>query len=285
MLYFGFGSNLDRRDLSRWLAEKGHHRARLTPRGPAWLPDHELAFHYHSRPRGGGAADVRERVGAAVPGALFECDEAAWAALDHKEGGGRTYERRRVVVLDAQGEEQVATTYRVTDAYRQDRHVPPTPEYVAIVERGLRALGHPIAHLESAARSLGGDPFPDAVFVYGTLLRGELRAPLLDRHGAHAHAEAEVPGALVDLGEYPGLVAGPGRVRGELVRLGDPEAALAQLDEVEDFLGYGRDGSMYRRVVLRARRADGSTEIAWTYRYLGPPEEGRLLESGDWRRR
>jgi gamma-glutamylcyclotransferase (GGCT)/AIG2-like uncharacterized protein YtfP len=86
----------------------------------------------------------------------------------------------------------------------------------------------------------------------------------------------------VDLGSYPGLRAGAETVTGELVRLPDPAAAFAVLDEVEDFLGYGRPGSMYRRALWTARDAKGA-HPAWSYLYLG--SDGAPIEGGDWTRR
>ena len=151
MWYFGFGSNLDAEDLARWCEARGFDGARIRFVERAWLPEHELAFHYHSKSRRGGALDVRPRVGAAVPGALFEVNEDGWRALDHKEGAGVTYARREVVTLDARGEERPAVTYQVRPDYVRDHHVPPTDEYRATVTRGLRALDHPTTHLESAS--------------------------------------------------------------------------------------------------------------------------------------
>ena len=44
--------------------------------------------------------------------------------------------------------------------------------------------------------------------------------------------EGSVRGRLVDLGSYPGLIAGAGRVRGEIYRLDGPEL-LPVLDREE----------------------------------------------------
>ena len=53
------------------------------------------------------------------------------------------------------------------------------------------------------------------LFAYGTLMRGYALHGVLAR-GATWLAEGSVRGRLLDLGAYPGLVAGPGRVRGEV---------------------------------------------------------------------
>ena len=63
---------------------------------------------------------------------------------------------------------------------------------------------------------------------------------------------------LVDLGLYPGLVAGEGHVEGELYDA--PENAIRELDAYE-----GVDDGHYERITITLE--DGST--AETYRYTG----------------
>lgn len=280
VLYFGYGSNLCARDLARWCAERGHRHEGIRAVEAAWLPDHELVFHYRSAARRGGALSVRPRLGASVPGVLYEVDDAGWAALDDKEGAPRFYARVEVTAITEGGDERRAVTYEVVPARRETAHVAPTDAYVETVLRGLRAHRLPEAPLLAAARGLDAPALPSAVFVYGTLMRGELREPIALRHGPLAWEEARARGRLVDLGPYPGLVPDDaGEVHGELITLADPARALRELDEVEDFLGYGREGSMYRRIVTRVR-APGGTRLAWTYRYLG---DGPVIASGSWR--
>lgn len=287
MLYFGYGSNLHREDLEAWCAARGHDASGLCAVGRGWLPDWEVVFHYLSRARAGGALSVRPRRGAAVPGVLFEADPAGWRALDAKEGAPRTYARTDCVVLGEDGTERLARTYVVAPRFVRDNHVPPAPSYVSVVAEGLAAHGLPDAHLHAAARSLAPRPIVSALFVYGTLMRGELRHPMIAARAPLRVAPASVAGRLVDLGEYPGLVpcARGGRVRGELVELEDAREALEELDEVEDFLGYGAPGSLYRRVVVEARTDDGASALAWAYRYLGAHERASEIASGDWRAR
>ena len=69
-LYFAYGSNLNKHDWNR-------NGFRLPfddvfeKVANAWLPDHALAFTFHSAVRNGGGLDVVERHGCCVPGALF----------------------------------------------------------------------------------------------------------------------------------------------------------------------------------------------------------------------
>lgn len=115
----------------------------------------------------------------------------------------------------------------------------------------------------------------ELVFVYGTLLHGEGNHRLLERTHRVGPGATEPRYQLVDLGGYPGLVAG-GRtqVHGEVYRV--DQTVLDRLDELEGHPGY------YQR--QRLRLADGRDVEA----YVLPPEEAvgcPRIASGDWRRR
>jgi gamma-glutamylcyclotransferase (GGCT)/AIG2-like uncharacterized protein YtfP len=74
------------------------------------------------------------------------------------------------------------------------------------------------------------------IFVYGTLKRGECR----ERCWPHAPRSVQpgfIRGQLVDLGPFPGLIAGDGWVRGEVweIRAADLPATLETLDAIEGY--------------------------------------------------
>ncbi|MEY2457172.1 MAG: hypothetical protein QOK06_2266 [Acidimicrobiaceae bacterium] len=106
-----------------------------------------------------------------------------------------------------------------------------------------------------------------AVFVYGTLLPGEHRWPLLEPFAVGSR-RAAVAGRLFDTGRgYPcALFSGSGSIPGAVVAL-DParvEEALLLLDEVE-----GVTFGLYERVV--ATTDDG--EAVWSYAWAGTMDE------------
>ena len=117
-------------------------------------------------------------------------------------------------------------------------------------------------------------PARDLLFTYGTLMRGYGLHRVL-AGGATRVGEGSVAGALLDLGRYPGLVAGRGRVRGELYRLYRREL-LPVLDREE---GYNFER---RRAVVTLD--DGRRERAWIYRYRGPRTGAVAIPHGDYRR-
>jgi gamma-glutamylcyclotransferase (GGCT)/AIG2-like uncharacterized protein YtfP len=93
--------------------------------------------------------------------------------------------------------------------------------------------------------------------------------------GATLVGPGSVRGALLDLGRYPGLVAGRGRVRGELYRLHRAEL-LPVLDREE---GYN---FVRRRAVVTLEK--GRRTRAWVYAYRGPREGAVPIPHGDYRR-
>jgi gamma-glutamylcyclotransferase (GGCT)/AIG2-like uncharacterized protein YtfP len=89
-----------------------------------------------------------------------------------------------------------------------------------------------------------------------------------------------IEGRLFDLGAYPGLRFGSGRVIGEIHEVLDPDALVA-LDQFEGFEPAAPHDSLYlrERVPLLIPKA----VMAWLYVYNREPEETRWIEGGDWR--
>lgn len=120
---------------------------------------------------------------------------------------------------------------------------------------------------------------PRILFVYGSLrpqlARGE---PLRLVGGLTCLGVARVPGDLYDLGDYPGLVAGTGRVWGDLLLVPDVER-WPLLDEYEEC---GGTSPLFRRVRLTASRLDGSCCHVWAYRYERPVAGVRRIPGGDY---
>jgi gamma-glutamylaminecyclotransferase len=109
------------------------------------------------------------------------------------------------------------------------------------------------------------------VFVYGTLLRGEVNHHLLSDARFLGLHRTEPRFTLLVLGAYPGLVAGGDTaVFGEVY--GVDAAGLRRLDRLEDY------PRLYGRQLIAT--AHGS---AWVYLFRGPRQDRVQLPHGDWR--
>jgi gamma-glutamylcyclotransferase (GGCT)/AIG2-like uncharacterized protein YtfP len=206
-----------------------------------------------------------------------------WEGLDAKEGvSGGYYRRLPVTVLTDDGRAHAGATYTVCDA-RVGAFVPPGQEYRAIVARGLSRFGHSDQGFLAAADGRSAPAMPSTLFAYGTLMRGQRSHGLLAPHVRREHGPARVVGAtLVQIDWYPGLVLSDGgAVHGELFEVEAIDGLLHELDAYEDFSGYDRPGSLYRRSLVSALTNAGST-LSWTYVYLGDRSAFAPISTGRW---
>ncbi|MDT7952548.1 MAG: gamma-glutamylcyclotransferase [Acetobacteraceae bacterium] len=282
-LCFAYGSNLNWSDWMAWCGRNGVDPACLKPVGRALLPDMRLAFDYYSGSRGGGALNVVGEIGCVVEGVLLQVGPGGWDALDAKEGvSTNCYERRRRTAILPDGAAMPVAVYEVTVEH-QEKFVPPTDEYVAIVQQGMRAHGIDPDPLHAAvAGSETTAPLRD-VFAYGTLMRGEPLHHTIS-HATNMRAGSTI-GRLHNMVHYPALLlGGEAPVAGELMTLSDPARGLVALDQVEDALPQGAPGGLYRRTVLRVSEGAG-LRPAWAYVMdTVDPVACPLIPSGDWRR-
>jgi gamma-glutamylcyclotransferase (GGCT)/AIG2-like uncharacterized protein YtfP len=118
------------------------------------------------------------------------------------------------------------------------------------------------------------------LFIYGTLMPGlRLEAEM---HGARFLGAAQVPGRLVDLGRYPGLLSGEGVVTGEVYEVDDTH--LARLDVVEDMVPGNRVASQYWREVVTVCGGPLQGQQVQTYVYNRPVNGCTSIAHGDYRR-
>ena len=137
------------------------------------------------------------------------------------------------------------------------------------------------------------------VFVYGSLMPGHLRWPVLEPH-ATVRLEAWVPGRLYDTGQgWPAAVfdeATTEAIVGWVVELQVDRTAdvLAELDAIEGWTGRGSE-SLFERVAVRPRLAMaegaaipaaarlpegiGTTPIeVWSYQVVRPDPAWRQID-------
>ncbi len=101
-------------------------------------------------------------------------------------------------------------------------------------------------------------------------------------HGARFLGAAQVPGRLVDVGRYPGLLHGEGVVTGEVYEVDD--AHLARLDVVEDMVPGNRAASQYWREVVTVCGGPLQGQQVQTYVYNASVDDCTPIPHGDYRR-
>jgi gamma-glutamylcyclotransferase (GGCT)/AIG2-like uncharacterized protein YtfP len=121
------------------------------------------------------------------------------------------------------------------------------------------------------------------LFLYGTLRIGS-DDPMA--HWLHGVARLIGPGwakgTIYRVDTYPGFVpGGAARVVGDLVRLDDPQAAFAILDEHEQCSDAWPHPHEYRREQIAVTGPQGLVE-AWTYIFAHDVSALERIESGDF---
>lgn len=125
-----------------------------------------------------------------------------------------------------------------------------------------------------------------AVFVYGTLMRGERLSHLIQSAKPQMLVPARTQGRLVDLGDFPGLI--PARrteqwVVGEYVEFECLDSVLPQLDFEEEYLLYDQAKSVYLRRLVPVVLEGGDERWAWAYLYHRPYDPRSIIPCGNWR--
>ncbi len=138
-----------------------------------------------------------------------------------------------------------------------------------------------VFELVSKSKSTSHMQIPQIFAVYGSLLKGQ---PKHEEYGLSRRAKlrgpCRIPGTLLDLGEYPGLVAeaGTATVVGELYETLDPQL-IAELDAYEEFFPENFGRCEYQRIVTPL--SDPIVD-AWVYYYIGPRDNFDRVPGNDW---
>jgi gamma-glutamylcyclotransferase (GGCT)/AIG2-like uncharacterized protein YtfP len=123
-------------------------------------------------------------------------------------------------------------------------------------------------------------------FVYGTLLPDQPNYDLLAEETLEQRTAYFPDGRLYDLGPYPMLLEGDGRlVKGVVytIKESDYPTILHRLDALEGFDPQNPSAGDYRRVERQVKLEDARSVKAWVY--LGKQSlvsGANLIRSGDW---
>jgi len=132
MLYFSYGSFLDSENLKKHVPN-----ARYVKR--AILPDFEVQFNFLSNTYDGGVTGVEPVTGRKALGVLYDVPPDEIEKLDVVEGvPADIYYRETVTVVDEDGNEHRAETYRTTNPKGP---FTPTKRYLGLMIKGAKEHG------------------------------------------------------------------------------------------------------------------------------------------------
>lgn len=287
LLYFAYGSNLNEADLRQWCEQAGRPYPLSEPIASAYLPDMQLVFNYNSQRRKGGALNIRHRLGQTTPGMLFRVSVEGIATLDLREGSPNVYKHLDVTALTEDGRQHNAITYQVHTAMIEGVFVPPHPDYLAVLKAGFAAHGLDDCMLNAVSEDKEPPTCIDKLFVYGTLMEGGPRHHILKSWGNYERKmSGRVRGTLYDTGKgFPCLVpaeADDHFVTGEIYPLKDVKKGFEMLDIVEAVKRFGESGAFFRRAIIRAEMADGTSDLTWSYLSDMDIQGMARIESGKW---
>ena len=122
MIYMAYGSNLNKRQMSKRCPN-------ATPLGKMYLPDYKLVFR--------GVADIEESKGDYVPVGLWSVTDYCIKALDRYEGVPRLYNRVHI--------ESIGFTYMMNS---RDYYSAPMQHYLDSIDKAYEDLGFGDTDLE-----------------------------------------------------------------------------------------------------------------------------------------
>lgn len=131
MLYFAYGSNLNKEQMKRRCPDS-------KPLTRATLKGYRLVFNRY--------LDIIESPDSEVVGALYEISEEDLRNLDRYEGFPKYYDRIDVDVEDERGNRYIAFAYEMVRKGKEE----PSHEYVEIVKKGYEDWGIPKGYLLTA---------------------------------------------------------------------------------------------------------------------------------------
>jgi len=129
MLYFSYGSFLDSETLKK-------HAPNAKYMKRAVLLDFEVQFNFLSKTYGGGVTGVEPAPGEKALGVIYEVSPDELKKLDIVEGVPMgIYYRQTVTVIDENGKEHQAETYRTSDPKGP---FTPTKRYLGLMIKGAK---------------------------------------------------------------------------------------------------------------------------------------------------
>jgi gamma-glutamylcyclotransferase (GGCT)/AIG2-like uncharacterized protein YtfP len=123
----------------------------------------------------------------------------------------------------------------------------------------------------------------DFFFVYGTLKVGGHFAEHFDEYRVSSVKANLLGHDLFNLGWFPGIVPGPGKVIGELHEYRYPDIVTKAMDRIEGYTGDPKNSLFVRKLVTVTINETGEKVTCHAYEFNSKPSSNaEKVESGIW---
>jgi gamma-glutamylcyclotransferase (GGCT)/AIG2-like uncharacterized protein YtfP len=277
-----YGSNLNIADWTQYCQRQGKFGKYLKFIEVVKIPDYRLVFDKYSQTREGGVLNIRHAVGYVVEAGLFETNDEGLSILQLKEGVHvkNNYQEKETIALRPDGSEVQAKAYIVPKELSKG-YVRPSAQYLELCKQGYEFFGLPTDALLVASDNKSIAPL-NAIFCYGTLMRGEPRFSVIKEYGVQCALLAQIFGRLSTNGSFPALdLNAKDFAWGDYFVSRDISNLLRKTDKIEGFIGYGTTGSLYRRTCVDVDVGGSGQRLAWVY--VRDEAFSSVILSNDWR--
>jgi len=179
-----------------------------------------------------------------------------------------------VVVIAESGEYIEAVTY-ISSKYDGGSYFLPKDEYHRLIHTGLLDRNMPTIGIDLARQDIDNSDI-GFIIAYGTLKKGQLRETLMPGDFV---SNGYIKGDLYDLGPYPGLIDGDGRVFCEVYSTTNITEDIRTLDRIE---GSDLTPPLYQRRITPVECDDGKLRYGICYFYIGDLEGATKIANGIW---
>ena len=263
-LVVAYGSNLCGEDWNRFASRNGIDGKCLNFEEVVTIPDYKLVFNTASRSRNGGVLNIQKAKGYVVPAGLFSVSQTGLELLRRKEGVPFKYLEENISVIQYDGSEIAALTY-IVPPEGCEPYVEPHPDYLQVCLDGYNAYGMDTEDLLRASKNQLAKPLT-ALFAYGTLMRNESRFATALKHGINCALVGQIFGRLTTNGSYPALnLCEDGYAWGDYLVSDNITSLLTDTDLIEGFLGFGQEGSLFRRTCVEVDVGGVGQRFSWVY--------------------
>ena len=268
ILIVAYGSNLNLNDFDNFAKSQGYFGTYLKYFKKVMIPDYKLVFNVNSLSRKGGVLNIKYSIGFLTQAVIFKTNEVGIKILKIKEGVPFKYQLKQIYVIDDRGKEFSALAFVVPNE-RTFNFVAPHKRYLDICLKGYKDFNLSYGKINLIKASLNHEIKPlDSLFCYGTLMREEIRFPLIKDRGIYNSITGYCKiGYLSTNGLYPALNINTEinkKTKGDFFQFKNISQVIKITDKIENFYGYKSKNNLFKRSYTKID-VEGKSKSSWIY--------------------